>query len=338
MALPRNCHIPSFPSVSAFSFSTSLAPDAVDEDGVPIHDQAPPVSELKPHTSNTKLFVGNLSWDVEDKDLSKMFAPYSSTYSKIIRNDQNKSRGFGFAKFSNPDDANEARKALDGSVVLGRSINVAYKGVGKHQQPNRKLFVGNLPWGVDVLKLKEMASEHGEVATANIVIDPETSLSRGFGFVTMVTEAQAESVISALNQQEMEGRHLSVSLADPNAVRKKFVKTAPPSADPDCKLFVGNISWDMDLADLRELFNNFGKVTSARIIKHRDTGVSRGFGFVTMETPEDAQEVVENLNQTDVAGRIMSVTIADSPGQGTTRRADQADDAVHTDVEHTDAV
>jgi len=73
---------------------------------------------------------------------------------------------------------------------------------------------------------------------------------------------------------------------------------------------VGNISWDLDLEDLKGLFSEFGDVVTARIITDHESGRSRGFGFVTMSNDEQAQAVVSEFDQSDVAGRILSVSIA----------------------------
>ncbi|MEO0603924.1 MAG: RNA-binding protein, partial [Myxococcota bacterium] len=60
------------------------------------------------------------------------------------------------------------------------------------------------------------------------------------------------------------------------------------------KLFVGGLSWDTTDDSLRTAFETFGAVREARVILDRDTGRSRGFGFVTFETPGDAQEAMSN--------------------------------------------
>ncbi|MBU1032013.1 RNA-binding protein [Patescibacteria group bacterium] len=76
------------------------------------------------------------------------------------------------------------------------------------------------------------------------------------------------------------------------------------------KLFVGSLPWAVDDAKLAELFAQAGNVVSAQVVKDRDTGRSRGFGFVEMSTEEEAQNAVKNLNGTDVEGRKIVVNIA----------------------------
>lgn len=76
------------------------------------------------------------------------------------------------------------------------------------------------------------------------------------------------------------------------------------------KLFVGSLPWGVDDAQLTQIFSQAGTVVSAQVIKDRDTGRSRGFGFVEMSTDEEAQNAVNNLNGTDVDGRKIVVNIA----------------------------
>ncbi len=76
------------------------------------------------------------------------------------------------------------------------------------------------------------------------------------------------------------------------------------------KLFVGNISWNIDDAKLNEMFASVGTVVEAVIIKDRQTGRSRGFGFVTMSSAEEAQKAIEELDQKEFDGRAISVSVA----------------------------
>ena len=76
------------------------------------------------------------------------------------------------------------------------------------------------------------------------------------------------------------------------------------------KLFVGSLPWEVDDAKLAEIFAQAGTVVSAQVVKDRDTGRSRGFGFVEMSTEEEANNAVSNLNGSDIEGRKIVVNIA----------------------------
>ncbi len=78
----------------------------------------------------------------------------------------------------------------------------------------------------------------------------------------------------------------------------------------DNKLFVGNLSFNTTENDLQDMFAAHGTVTEANLMMDRATGRPRGFGFVTMGTPEEAQKALEALNGRSVDGRALTVNIA----------------------------
>jgi len=75
-------------------------------------------------------------------------------------------------------------------------------------------------------------------------------------------------------------------------------------------MYVSNLGFKTTDEGLRRLFESFGEVSSAKIITDRETGRSRGFGFVEMTSEPDAQKAMNNLNGADFEGRNISVTIA----------------------------
>jgi cold-inducible RNA-binding protein len=76
------------------------------------------------------------------------------------------------------------------------------------------------------------------------------------------------------------------------------------------KLFVGNLSFDTTENDLQDAFAAHGTVVEANLMMDRMTGKPRGFGFVTMSTPEEAQKAIAALNGASVGGRALTVNIA----------------------------
>lgn len=75
-------------------------------------------------------------------------------------------------------------------------------------------------------------------------------------------------------------------------------------------MYVSNLSFHTSDADLKNLFSQFGAVSSAKVIMDRDTGKSRGFGFVEMDSDAEAKEAIKNLNNKEIEGRAMSVSVA----------------------------
>jgi len=83
----------------------------------------------------------------------------------------------------------------------------------------KKLYVGNLSYSVDSSTLEQLFSAHGTVQSAEIINDRDTGRSKGFGFVEMGSDAEAQAAIAALNGQENDGRALTVNEAKPREPR-----------------------------------------------------------------------------------------------------------------------
>ncbi len=75
-------------------------------------------------------------------------------------------------------------------------------------------------------------------------------------------------------------------------------------------MYVSNLGFHTSDEDLRKLFEPFGQVTSAKVITDRETGRSRGFGFVEMASNTDAEQAISKLNGKEVEGRTISVSVA----------------------------
>ena len=84
---------------------------------------------------------------------------------------------------------------------------------------NNKLYVGNLAFSVTSESLQDSFTGFGDVQSAKVMMDRETGRSKGFGFVEMSTDAQAQAAIDGLNGKTMEGRALTVNVAGPREER-----------------------------------------------------------------------------------------------------------------------
>jgi RNA recognition motif-containing protein len=84
---------------------------------------------------------------------------------------------------------------------------------------NNKLYVGNLSFNTTENDLQDTFSAHGTVTEANLITDRETGRARGFGFVTMSSDEEANKAVEALNGAELDGRTLTVNIARPREER-----------------------------------------------------------------------------------------------------------------------
>jgi RNA recognition motif-containing protein len=82
------------------------------------------------------------------------------------------------------------------------------------------LYIGNLPYRIDEDSLRQMFTPYGTVETAKVIKDRQTGRSKGFGFVEMGSQAEADAAIKALNETAVDGRNMKVNLAKPKEPRR----------------------------------------------------------------------------------------------------------------------
>ncbi|XP_065874395.1 28 kDa ribonucleoprotein, chloroplastic-like [Euphorbia lathyris] len=171
-----------------------------------------------------------------------------------------------------------------------------------------KIFVGNLPYDVDSEKLAGLFEQAGTVEIAEVIYNRETDTSRGFGFVTMSSVEEAERAVDRFHRYDLNGRFLTVNKASPRGSRPE----RPPRAfEAAHRIYVGNLPWDIDNARLEQVFSEHGKVVDARVVFDRDSGRSRGFGFVTMSTETELNDAIAALDGRTLDGRAIRVNVAE---------------------------
>ncbi|CAN6447592.1 unnamed protein product [Victoria cruziana] len=178
-----------------------------------------------------------------------------------------------------------------------------------HEPPEEaKLFIGNLPYDVDSERLAQLFEKAGIVEVAEVIYNRETDQSRGFGFVTMSTVEEAEKAVEMFHRYDLSGRLLTVNKAAPRGSR---AERPPRQFEPSSRIYVGNLPWQVDDARLEQVFSEHGKVVDARVVCDRESGRSRGFGFVTMSSKSELDDAIAALDGQIVDGRALRVNAAE---------------------------
>ncbi|KAF9203155.1 hypothetical protein BGZ49_006726 [Haplosporangium sp. Z 27] len=173
-----------------------------------------------------------------------------------------------------------------------------------------KLLVSNLSWNTTDEVLRQAFSVYGQVIDVIVMKESISGRSRGFGYVTFSSDGEAEAAISGLNNQDLDGRKISISHAPANSGSQGGYNASQGSGydwGSQAKVFVGGLSWGTTDDSLREGFGIHGEVTDAIVVKDRETGRSRGFGFVTFADADSAEEAIKRLNNQDFEGRQIKV-------------------------------
>jgi nucleolin len=194
-----------------------------------------------------------------------------------------------------------------------------------------RLFVGNLPPRLCFPELEDLFIPFGTIVSADLMTDPTTGRSRGFGFVELESADAARAAIATLNGSLVEGQALTVNEANPgrggashdssprSSAPSSGSASRPPSAGPrpvgasGTRLFVGNLPYTATAADLERLFAEAGKVTSVSVMTDRATGQSKGFAFVEMGSKDDAVAAIKRFDGREGMGRILKVNEARPP-------------------------
>jgi len=281
--------------------ATTVVPESVDESYDP-----------------SKLIVNFLPVTMTSAGLKELFAPYGNVEdAKIVLDRVTKaSRGYGFVKYSTPEEAERAVKELNGKALdTNPEAKPLHVGVSKPPKVEVNLYVGNLLPNAKVDDLKAVFSQYGTVVDCNIPFDRQTNLCRGFGFVRVDSKTAANKAMAALNGVPVESLSgatpLSVKRAENNTtqhgrpgnhfVNRRYQQPIMPAYNrtpmtfEGVCLFVYNIPASMDERGLQDMFRKYGTVFGARVMR-KPNRMSKGYGFVNMASVEEANNAIANLN------------------------------------------
>lgn len=177
------------------------------------------------------IFVGRLSWNVDNDWLAQEFAECGEIESAHVQMDRNtgRSRGFGYVHFKTVD-AVEKAIALNGKEIDGRAVNIDKSNprdkktsTEKRAQafgdtsspPSAVLFVGNLSFGVNEDALWETFGEHGDVKSVRVPTDRDTGKPKGFAYVEFSEVGVAKQAHAALQGFELDGRSIRLDFSQP---------------------------------------------------------------------------------------------------------------------------
>ena len=191
----------------------------------------------------------------------------------------------------------------------------------KLQVQRRSLFVRSLPSHATDELLVAHFSEGFPIRHATAVLDPQTKLCKGYGFVTFADAEDAQAALEQFNDTLLEGRRIKLDIAEPrqrgthgeeserlstNPFKKgKEAKEDEPVAPP--KLIVRNLPWSIKTPqDLIKLFQSYGKVKFATL-PTKKPGLLSGFGIVGIKGSKNAEKALQELNGRTIDGRVIAV-------------------------------
>lgn len=185
----------------------------------------------------------------------------------------------------------------------------------EHEE-ERRLYVGNLPYSMTQSQLTDVFQEVGRVDAVEVVYDRVTDRSRGFAFVTMGSAEEAKEAIRMLDGSQIGGRTAKVNFpeiprgGEREVMAPRIRRSSRGFIDSPYKVYVGNLGWSLTSEALKEAFQDQPGLLSAKVIYERDSGRSRGFGFVSFASAEDVESALNTMNGVEVEGRPLRLNLA----------------------------
>jgi len=258
------------------------------------------------------IFIKNLDKSVDTRTLHDTFSQFGNILScKVSMDDQANSRGFGFVQFETAEEANEAIAKVNGIMLLEKKLfvgpfiprNERDSVTGERRFTN--CYVKNFPEDVTDERFEEEFKKYGEVTSCK-VMRKEDGTSRGFGFVNFKEADHAKAACEAINASKVFGgeREVYCGRAEKESERKEKLRKKYDAIRMErlknnqlVNLYIKNLDDNIDDEKLRTTFEQFGTITSAKVMRDKDRPeVSKGFGFVCFAQPEEATRAVTAMN------------------------------------------
>ncbi|KAL1453949.1 hypothetical protein WDU94_010250 [Cyamophila willieti] len=246
-----------------------------------------------------ELHINNLEHWVDNKELHDKFKQFGTlTEVRVVRNPQDKSKGFALITFKTAAEAEQALTQMNYHKIGEKFISVSYveqepwhRGTlptdPNKQYKKDRILVRNIPDTWDEEELKKIFIEFGNIIECTICRDGGGN-SKRMGFVHYFSYKAAEKAILEMHGRVFQEKPIFLCLSELQPGRKfPNPKPSNPPVAKD-KLFIANLPNDLQMEELRSLFSRYGTIRELKIVPGKHTAI----GFVQFVLPKDAQRAV----------------------------------------------
>lgn len=267
------------------------------------------------------VFIKNLDKSIDHKALFDTFSDFGNILScKVALDDKGVSKGYGFVHYETQKMADEAIAKVNGCQIGGFPLAL-YVGpfISKRERQQQSaanftnVYVKDLNPNATYEEVEALFRQHGKI-TSGVIMKNEHNVSKGFGFFNFETHDQAKAAVEHLHGTKFQDKTIYVARAQKKGERRQELQQAFRSTSMDhsrrgTNLYVKNLDDDVTDAALLEEFKKFGNITSCVVMKD-EKAVSRGFGFVNYQSPEEANKALNEMNNKQIWSKPLYVSFA----------------------------
>ncbi|KAK4145209.1 uncharacterized protein C8A04DRAFT_35930 [Dichotomopilus funicola] len=237
-------------------------------------------------TGQGNVFIKNLDVAIDNKALHDTFAAFGNILScKVAQDENGNSKGYGFVHYETDEAAAQAIKHVNGMLLNEKKVYVGYHIPKKDRQSKfeemkanfTNIYIKNINLEVTDDEFRELFARFGDVTSSSLARDPEGK-SRGFGFVNYTTHESASRAVDELNGNDFRGQDLYVGRAQKKHEREEELRRSYEAARLEkankyqgVNLYIKNLADDIDDDKLRQMFSEFGPITSAKVMRDAAT-------------------------------------------------------------------
>lgn len=257
--------------------------------------------------ASPSVYVGDLDAKVTEANLYEHFRQVGSVMSvRVCLDSQSqKSLGYGYVNFQNPNDAERAIEELNGSRIHDRPIRVTriQRDPAQRKSGVTNVVIKGLAKDTDWSAVKELFSKFGKIFSMKVPTD-ENGLSRGYAYVMFDREEAAAQAVNDMNGSEINNESITVErYKNPAAAREEAARNFT-------NLYVKNIDKNLSDVQFSELFSQIGEVTSAKVRLSDEGFGNAGYGFIAFKEHTAALAAIEHFNdKTDHAQEGMLLVV-----------------------------
>jgi polyadenylate-binding protein len=253
------------------------------------------------------VFIKNLDQSISHKQLYDLFSPFGNILScKVALNEVGESKGYGFVHFESQKSAELATREMNDTSVGAAPGKKVYVGPFisrklRNQQLEgswTNVFVKDIDPSVTDGEFEQLFAPYGQITSPAIV--RKEGQPTFHGFVNFSTHEEAVTAVEGLNGKVVAGRPLFCCRAQKKVERRNKLRREWEQQKLNkyqgINLYVKHLEDDIDEERLRKEFGQYGNIVSLKLMTEEGSNVSKGFGFICFENPEEANRAIAEMN------------------------------------------